>query len=68
MWRSEAREQALVRRLQIFPVLAERGRVEIRREPSTMRGPLVVAVSVVEVAATFLDALGASMKEIMLVV
>jgi hypothetical protein len=33
-----------------------------------MRGPLVVVVLVREVAATFSDALGASMKEIMLVV
>lgn len=57
-----------MRRLQIFPVLAERGRVEIRRELPTMRGPLVVAVSVIEVAATFSDAFGASMEEIMLVV
>src|SRR2546423_15561063 len=61
---SEALETAALRRLPMFPMLAERGRVEIGREPSTTRGALVVAEFVRLAALSFSEEAVPSLNEI----
>jgi hypothetical protein len=64
--RSEVRDPAALRRLLMLFMLAERGRIEKWREPSTIRGSLAMAAFVRVLRPALSDALESSVKEIKL--